>query len=70
LPANYFGKGRAPAGNIFNQFTQLKINLIGVERKTQNNMHHGGQASEEIIRKIERELDLEERRLKLEVYAG
>lgn len=33
LPANYFGKGQTLAGNIFNDFTQLQIDLIATERK-------------------------------------
>ncbi|MFT3679699.1 MAG: Na+/H+ antiporter [Ferruginibacter sp.] len=70
LPANYFGKGQTLAGNIFNEFTQLQIDLIGVERNTLDQLHRNGQASEEIIRKIERELDLEESRLKLEIYTS
>jgi monovalent cation/hydrogen antiporter len=67
LPANYFGKGQTLEGNIFNEFTQLQIDLINIERKTLNEMHRGGKASEEILRKIERELDLEETRLQLEI---
>lgn len=70
LPSNYFGKGQTLGGNIFNEFTQLQIDLINVERKTVERMHRKGEASEEILRKIERELDLEETRLKLEIYAG
>jgi Na+/H+ antiporter len=67
LPSNYFGKGKTLAGNIFNEFTQLQIDLITVERKLLEEMHSKGQASEEIIRKLERELDLEETRLQLEI---
>ncbi|MEO6734557.1 MAG: Na+/H+ antiporter [Ferruginibacter sp.] len=70
LPANYFGKGQTLAGNIFNEYTQIQIDLINVERKTLDRLHRSGQASEEILRKIERELDLEETRLQLEMYAG
>jgi CPA1 family monovalent cation:H+ antiporter len=69
LPANYFGKGQTLKGNIFNEFSQLQIDLIGIERKTLDELHRHGKASEEIIRKIERELDLEETRLQLEMYA-
>lgn len=68
LPANYFGKGKTLAGNIFNEFTQLQIDLLKVERQTIRQMHRKGEASEEILRKMERELDLEETRLKLEIY--
>jgi CPA1 family monovalent cation:H+ antiporter len=70
LPSNYFGQGKTLAGNIFNEFTQLQINLINVERQTLERMHRKGEASEEILRKIERELDLEETRLQMEMYVG
>jgi Na+/H+ antiporter len=70
LPSNYFGKGKTLAGNIFNEFTKLQIELINVERKTLDLMHKSGKASEEIIRKIENELDLEETRLSLEMYTS
>lgn len=70
LPANYFGKGETLAGNVFNEFTKIQIDLIGVERRTLERMHRKGEASEEILRKIERELDLEETRLNLEMYNG
>jgi len=33
-------------------------------------MHLSGETSEEIIRKIEKELDLEETRLQLDMYDG
>ena len=68
LPANYFGKGKTLAGNIFNEYTQLQIDLLKIERHTIQQMHRKGNASEEILRKIERELDLEETRLRLEIY--
>ena len=68
LPANYFGVEPANASTIFNEFSKLQIELIGVERKTLKQLHLTGEASDEIIRKIERELDLEETRLQLEMY--
>lgn len=68
LPGNYFGKGQTLAGNIFNEFSQLQIDLINVERKILEGLHKRGEASEEILRKIERELDLEETRLQMEMY--
>ena len=68
LPANYFGNGNTLGGNVFNEYTQLQIDMIAVERKTLDNMHREGKASEEILRKIEKELDLEETRLKMEMY--
>lgn len=67
LPSNYFGKGQILTENIFNEFTQLQIDLINIERKTVDELHRQGKASEEILRKIERELDLEETRLKMEM---
>jgi Na+/H+ antiporter len=67
LPANYFGGGKTLGGNIFNQFTKLQIDLLKIERDAIENMHRSGKASEEILRKIERELDLEETRLQLEI---
>jgi Na+/H+ antiporter len=70
LPANYFGTGETLAGNIFNEFSQLQIDLINVERKMVEELHKNGKASEEILRKIERELDLEETRLQMEMYVG
>ena len=68
LPANYFGNGNTLGGNVFNDYTQLQIDMIAVERKTLDKMHRDGKASEEILRKIEKELDLEETRLKMEMY--
>ncbi|MEO7522652.1 MAG: hypothetical protein ABIT58_01080, partial [Ferruginibacter sp.] len=68
LPSNYFGKEETLEGNIFSEFTKLQIQLIAVERKTLKDMHRFGKASEEILRKIERELDLEETRLQMEMY--
>ncbi|RYE26345.1 MAG: Na+/H+ antiporter [Sphingobacteriales bacterium] len=67
LPSNYFGGGKVLSGNIFNEFSKMQIDLISVERDTLQTMHRFGQASEEIIRKIERELDLEEVRLQMEM---
>jgi CPA1 family monovalent cation:H+ antiporter len=69
LPADYFG-GEAPpnVANIFNEYSKLQIDLIAVERKSLQQLHRSGEASEEIIRKIERELDLEETRLQLDMY--
>ena len=68
LPSNYFGKGKTLAGNIFNEYSKLQVELIGVERKTIGRLHKEGKTSEEILRKIEKELDLEETRLQMEMY--
>lgn len=70
LPSNYFGGGKTLAGNIFNEFTRLQIELINVERQSLSGLHKTGKASAEVIRKIENELDLEETRLSLENYEG
>jgi NhaP-type Na+/H+ or K+/H+ antiporter len=70
LPADYFGQSEANVGNIFNAFSKLQIELIGVERKTLKQLHVSGEGSEEIIRKVEKELDLEETRLQMDMYNG
>lgn len=70
LPANYFSNGETLTVNIFNQFTQLQIDLIAVERQAVEKLHREGNASEEILRKLEHELDLEETRLNMELYSG
>jgi Na+/H+ antiporter len=68
LPSNYFGQGKTLAGNIFNEFTKLQIDLIGIERQVVERLHLQGKTSDEILRKLEKELDLEETRLQLEMY--
>jgi len=70
LPSNYFGGGKTLDGNIFNQFTQLQIDLLEVERDNLEKLHRSGKAAEEVLRKIERELDLEESRLRMEMYTA
>lgn len=70
LPANYFSNGETLTVNIFNQYTQLQIDLIAVERQAVEKLHREGNASEEILRKLEHELDLEETRLNMELYSG
>ncbi|WP_316633512.1 Na+/H+ antiporter [uncultured Flavobacterium sp.] len=68
LPANFFGKGKLMDGEIFNDFTKLQIDLLNVERGKLESMHKAGSVNEEIFRKIEKELDLEETRLWMEMY--
>jgi len=68
LPANYFGRGEMLPGNIFNEYSKIQMDLITIERKEVQQLHLHGKASEEILRKIERELDLEETRLQMEMY--
>jgi Na+/H+ antiporter len=71
LPANYFGEEVAGQPlNIFNAFAKLQIDMISVERRTLKDLHVKGGTNEEIIRKIENELDLEETRLQLDMYEG
>ena len=67
LPPGYFGnlKPTMTPENIFNEYSQLEVNVINVERRVLQNMYRKGKVSEEIVRKIERELDLEEGRLAL-----
>ncbi len=65
LPPGYFGnvKPTVTPENIFNEYSQLEVNVIGIERRLLLEMYRKGKVSEEIVRKIERELDLEESRL-------
>lgn len=70
LPANFFGKGKVLSSDVFNKYSQLQIELMDVERNRVNEMHLNGQANESILRKLERELDLEEMRLRMEMYNG
>ncbi len=70
LPSNFFGKGETLPVNIFNEFTQLQIDLIDIERQKIEQLHRKGGTSEEVLRKIERELDLEETRLRMDMYEG
>jgi CPA1 family monovalent cation:H+ antiporter len=39
-----------------------------VERETMKQLHKEGKAQEEVIRKIERELDFEEERIRMDFY--
>jgi CPA1 family monovalent cation:H+ antiporter len=68
LPANYFGDGKTLGVNVFNEYTQLQLDMITIERKAVERLHREGKSSDEILRKIEKELDLEETRLKMEMY--
>ncbi len=68
LPPGYFGEDKPSVANVFNEYSKLQIELIAIERKTLKQLHRTGEANEEITRKIERELDLEETRLQMEMY--
>lgn len=70
LPADFYQHGEMAPENVFNAFSKIQLDLIGIERKAIEELHRNGLASEEILRKIERELDLEETRLKMEMYDG
>lgn len=65
LPPGYFGnvKPTMTPETIFNEYSQLEVNFINVERRLLHDMHRNGKVSEEIVHKIEKELDLEEGRL-------
>lgn len=69
LPANFYA-GEILPENVFNAFSKVQLDLIAIEREAIENLHRHGLASEEILRKIERELDLEETRLQMEMYDG
>lgn len=62
----YTETGIISGEEIFNQFNHLQFQLIKVERELIEKMHKEGQANEEVLRKIEYELDLEEARLLME----
>jgi monovalent cation/hydrogen antiporter len=69
LPPGYFGqkKPTITPEKIFNEYSQLEVNVIQVERRALLQMYRNGKASEVVVRKIERELDLEESRLTMEM---
>jgi CPA1 family monovalent cation:H+ antiporter len=53
--------------DIFNQFITLQIELLDVERDIVKQLRKQGKSSDEVVRKIERELDLEETRLRMDL---
>jgi Na+/H+ antiporter len=61
------GSASSTATETFNQFLTLQIELLEVERDIAKNLRKQGKASDEIVRKIERELDLEEARLRMDL---
>lgn len=69
LPEGYFKKDKlSDVGNdIFNGYSRLELDVLNVERQSLNQLSREGKVSEEIVRKIERELDLEETRLSMEL---
>ncbi|MGH2648775.1 MAG: hypothetical protein ACRDE8_14455, partial [Ginsengibacter sp.] len=70
LPPGYFGekKPTITPEKIFNEYSQLEVNVIQVERRSLLEMYRDGKVSEQVVRKIERELDLEESRLTMEMH--
>jgi CPA1 family monovalent cation:H+ antiporter len=51
---------------LIDQFHQIRSELIKKEREVINRMSKTGEIGDEVMRKIERELDLEESRMILE----
>ena len=68
LPKIKKGQKLSAATQIFNQFAEAQLELLGLERTLTNDMRKKGHAAEEVLRKLEREIDLEEARLRLELY--
>lgn len=67
LPPN-LKKSENPATEIFNKFGKLQLELLQCERGQLNRLRKDGKANEAVIRKIEREIDLEEARLRGELH--
>ncbi len=67
LPRAEWATSDNRALRVFNQFTQVQLDIIEVERKVINQLHRKGTVSEEILRKLESELDIEETRLQMEM---
>jgi CPA1 family monovalent cation:H+ antiporter len=67
LPANK-QKKTSTSTAIFNEYAERELEVLKIERQKANELHKQGDASEEVFRKIEREIDLEEARLRLELY--
>ncbi len=53
---------------VFNQLSELELQLLQHERSLTNDLRQNGAAGEEVLRKIEREIDLEEARLRMQLY--
>jgi CPA1 family monovalent cation:H+ antiporter len=66
LPSGYFGGEVKSPDTVFKEFTKLQLDMLEVERQSLNQLHRSGSANEEVLRKIEFELDLEETRLKMD----
>ncbi len=70
LPKNYFkDEQHAESGDeIFNKYARLELDALQLERNLLKELSYEGKVSEEVARKIERELDLEEIRLNMELH--
>ncbi|MDJ1499916.1 Na+/H+ antiporter [Xanthocytophaga agilis] len=68
LPEGFLEKHGNPVEEIFNRFTGIELELLTIERDVIKMLHRQGGASEEVLRKIEHELDLEESRLQMDLY--
>jgi CPA1 family monovalent cation:H+ antiporter len=67
LPVNRKGKvTRATA--VFNEVAEIELKLLQQERTMANALRQAGATDEEVLRKIEREIDLEEARLEMQLY--
>ena len=66
-PANAENGVPSTPTEIFNQFISLQIELLDVERDIVKQLRKQGKSSDDVVRKIERELDLEETRLRMDL---
>jgi CPA1 family monovalent cation:H+ antiporter len=57
------GDGRQEDAEAYNRHIQLKLQALGIERETAIRLRNEGTISDNVLRRIERELDLSESRL-------
>lgn len=67
LPEKEQKFSETPALRIFNLFSRVQLEVIDVERSILQQLHREGKSNEEVLRKIESELDIEETRLQIEL---
>ena len=53
---------------VFNQFTRIELEMLVRERELTYRLRKQGKVTEEILHKIEREIDFEEARIRLELF--
>jgi CPA1 family monovalent cation:H+ antiporter len=53
---------------IFNEFLEAQLKLVQLERSLINRIRKNEEVSEEVLRKIEKELDLEETYIQMDLY--